>query len=147
MDAAGAPDDHKTRKMRASRKSGRLSMLGLDIEPEALETNQDVADYYRTVVAPTVSESAVIDAPVDVVWEAIRLADFSWCDSVKGAAELQSGASLASIGSTRMVVWADNDQTWQLLQVSYQSTNSTCDFWPFTLLPLIVFPASRNIRY
>jgi hypothetical protein len=122
MDGAAGLKPMKFRDKRKSdaARNGRLSITGLDAEAlngEMETENQEVVDYYRTVVAPTVTESGVLDAPIDVIWEAIRLADFSWCSAVKGAAELQSGASLASIGSTRMVVWADNDQTWQLMQV------------------------------
>jgi hypothetical protein len=83
----------------------RLSQIGLGYD------SQQVVGMAESI------ESAIIDAPLEIVWSSIRLVDFSWCVAVKGAAKLQSGASLASIGSTRIVTWADNDSTWQLLDL------------------------------
>jgi hypothetical protein len=114
------------KKQKESRKSGRLSLTGLDPETLFEGSTEAVQDYYRTVVAPTVTESGVIDADVNVIWKAIREADFSWCSAVKDAAELMSGACMTSIGSTRKVVWADNDQTWQLIQVKRKTLCKVC---------------------
>ncbi|KAG5462335.1 MAG: hypothetical protein BJ554DRAFT_5353 [Olpidium bornovanus] len=53
---------------------------------------------------PRVSESAVIEAPLEAVWNAVRPLDFKFWSIVKGSA-LEDGKSVSEVGSVRKITF------------------------------------------
>lgn len=97
---------------------------------EEVKTETETPSLLRQASIGTVStrvhESAVVDRPLNVVWERVRSLNFSWQSNVSST-ELADGAAVDCVGSEHTITFSDGT-IWRVKLVELSDIHTTLTY-------------------